>query len=184
MATSATGERRGRSHGVISGISQELAMMAGIRQQLPWTVRRAGPVDVGTLVALCAEHARYERAAYDPNDKAARLERVLSQEPSRLTAWVAEVDGTAIGYVAATSEFSTWSASDFLHMDCLFVREGYRGLGVGAALMATLVVFARERGYAEVQWQTPDWNTEAERFYRREGALAQGKLRFSLAIVA
>jgi GNAT superfamily N-acetyltransferase len=57
-------------------------------------------------------------------------------------------------------------------------------MGVGAALMAALVSFARERGYAEVQWQTPDWNTEAERFYRREGALAQAKLRFSLALVA
>ena len=159
-------------------------MMSGFKQQLPWTVRRAGSADVGILVDLCAEHARYERAAYDPNGKATRLERVLSEEPSRLTAWVAEADGRAIGYVAATSEFSTWSASEFLHMDCLFVREGYRGLGVGAALMATLVGFGRERGYAKVQWQTPDWNTEAERFYRREGALVQGKLRFSLTIAA
>lgn len=159
-------------------------MTSGFKQQLPATVRRAGPADAGALVVLCAEHARHERAAYDPEGKAARLERVLSGASSRLTAWVAEANGTAIGYVSATDEFSTWSASDFLHMDCLFVREGYRGMGVGAMLLATLVGFARERGYAEVQWQTPGWNTEAERFYRREGALAQGKLRFSLAVVA
>jgi GNAT superfamily N-acetyltransferase len=157
-------------------------MMSEFKQ--PWTVRRIGPVDAGTLVDLCAEHARYERVAYDPNGKTALLESVLSEQPSRLTAWVAEADGRAIGYVAATSEFSTWSAGDFLHMDCLFVREGFRGTGVGAGLLATLVGFARERGYTEIQWQTPDWNVEAERFYRREGARAQGKLRFSLAIVA
>jgi GNAT superfamily N-acetyltransferase len=159
-------------------------MMSGFKQPPPWMVRRAGPMDVDALVVLCAEHARYERAVYDPDGKAAPLERALSEAPPRLTAWVAEAGGTAIGYVTATSEFSTWSARDFLHMDCLFVREGYRGMGVGAALMAALVSFARERGYAEVQWQTPDWNTEAERFYRREGALAQAKLRFSLALVA
>ncbi|WP_140654867.1 GNAT family N-acetyltransferase [Rhodanobacter glycinis] len=167
-----------------SGNLQEPAMMSGFKQHLPWMVRRAGLQDAGTLVILCAEHARYERAPYDRAGKAALLERVLSDEPSRLTVWLAEANGKAIGYVTATSEFSTWSASDFLHMDCLFVREGCRGMGVGAALLATLVGFAHERGYAEVQWQTPDWNTEAERFYRREGALAQCKLRFSLAIGA
>lgn len=159
-------------------------MTSGFKQQLPATVRRAGPADAGALVALCVEHARYERAAYDPNGKAARLEQVLSGASSRLTVWVAEANGTAVGYVSATNEFSTWSVSEFLHMDCLFVREGYRGLGVGAMLMATLVGYARKRGYAEIQWQTPDWNTDAERFYRREGGLAQRKFRFSLAVVA
>ena len=89
-------------------------------------MRQVGPVDAGALVVLCAEHARYERAGYDPNGKSALLERVLSGEPPRLAAWVAEANGTAVGYVAATSEFSTWSASDFLHMDCLFERDGYR----------------------------------------------------------
>jgi Acetyltransferase (GNAT) family. len=28
----------------------------------------------------------------------------------------------------------------------------YRGLGIGAMLMATLVGYAREWGYAEIQW--------------------------------
>lgn len=158
--------------------------MSGSKQHLPWMVRRGGPQDVGTIVVLCAEHAQYERAAYDRVGKAALLERVLSEESSRLRVWLAETNEEVIGYVTATSEFSTWSASEFLYMDCLFVREGCRGMGVGAALLATLVEFAREQGYAEVQWQTPDWNTEAERFYRREGALAQRKLRFSLAIGA
>ncbi len=34
----------------------------------------------------------------------------------------------------------------------------------------------------EVQWQTPDWNTNAVRFYLRLGAQASNKTRFKLAI--
>ncbi len=65
-------------------------------------------------------------------------------------------------------------------MDCLFVVEEYRGNGVGAALLATIVQFAREQGYDQVQWQTPEWNERARKFYRREGAAEKHKVRFTL----
>jgi GNAT superfamily N-acetyltransferase len=145
-------------------------------------VRRAGAVEAGVLVAMCGEHARYERAAYDPTGKAGLLEKALSGRNPRLLAWIAEAKGTAIGYAAATPDFSTWSANHFLHMDCLFVREGHRGRGVGAAMMDVLVDFARQTGYSQLQWQTPDWNTDAERFYLRRGAAVLGKLRFTLQV--
>ena len=143
-------------------------------------VRRVEQGDLEELVSMCAEHARYERAGYEPSGKAAALDRALFGTPARLTAWVAEAHGKPVGYVAASSEFSTWSAREFLHMDCLFVREGYRGRGIGGALLATIMRFAREQEYVEVQWQTPDWNREAERFYHREGAIGKTKIRFAL----
>lgn len=147
-------------------------------------VRRIARDEINELLLMCAEHAGYERAEYDPSGKAAALERSICEHPVRLHVWVAELHDTLIGYAAATSEFSTWSAREFLHMDCLFVREGCRGARVGAALLAAVVSFARARGFAQIQWQTPDWNSEAARFYSREGASATTKLRFTLAIQA
>ncbi|WP_250622972.1 GNAT family N-acetyltransferase [Pinirhizobacter soli] len=144
------------------------------------TIRRIEPCDIEALVLLCVDHARYERAEYKPEGKADLLKQALFTQPTRLLAWVAKIDGRLAGYTSAASEFSTWSAREFWHMDCLFVVEEYRGNGVGAALLATIVQFAREQGYDQVQWQTPEWNERARKFYRREGAAEKHKVRFTL----
>lgn len=144
------------------------------------TIRRALRQDIQGLVALCAEHANFERAVYDSADKAVRLSYALFAGVPRLYAWMAVVDGNFVGYATAAPEYSTWSAAEYLHMDCLYVQSGRRGTGIGAALMASVVQLARERGFAEVQWQTPSWNVDASRFYRRHGAVDQEKLRFVL----
>jgi len=145
-------------------------------------IRGALRQDIHGLVALCAEHASFERAAYDTTDKAVRLSQALFAEVPRLHAWVAVVDENLVGYATAAPEYSTWSGAEYLHMDCLYVQSERRGAGIGAALMASVLQLARERGYLEIQWQTPSWNVEACRFYRRQGGIAHEKWRFVLRI--
>lgn len=145
-------------------------------------VRRAQPDDLEALVAMCGEHARYEKASLAPALTVEALAQALFLPSPRLHAWVAGAAGELSGYATATLEFSTWQACEFLHMDCLFVREGRRGGGTGAALLAAVADFARRAGCAEVQWQTPAWNVDAARFYRRLGAVEKPKCRFFLRL--
>lgn len=144
-------------------------------------VRLAEPHDVGILVALCAEHAAFERAYFEIEGLSERLVRALFGENPRARAWVADLGDAIVGYATVSEEFSTWSATSYLHMDCLFVRPGLRNAGIGAALLRAVVQEARSRGLSDVQWQTPDWNADARRFYLRQGATASGKIRFSLS---
>ncbi|HUH56726.1 MAG TPA: GNAT family N-acetyltransferase [Rhodanobacter sp.] len=145
-------------------------------------VRPARPNDIEALVVMCDEHARYEGAPYRRAGKAKALSRALFSATSRLHGWVADAAGELTGYATAAWEFSTWQGGEFLHMDCLFVREGWRDQGVGAALLHAVSDFARRSGCAEIQWQTPGWNEDAARFYRRAGAMEKPKRRFSLAV--
>ncbi|MDZ4811161.1 MAG: GNAT family N-acetyltransferase [Pseudomonadota bacterium] len=138
--------------------------------------------EIAELVIMCAEHARYERSEYEACGISEKLQRSIFDNSARLKAWVAQSQGQLIGYATATGEYSTWSAREFLHMDCLFVREAFRGGGVGSALLAQVLRYAGEQGFAQVQWQTPMWNEDAQRFYCREGASALPKVRFVLAI--
>lgn len=64
---------------------------------------------------------------------ARRLEELFfGKEPPRLRCFVAELnEGEIIGYVSCAPEVSTWDGAEYLHMDCLFLREGHRGLRVG-----------------------------------------------------
>ncbi|MFI0218596.1 GNAT family N-acetyltransferase [Streptomyces lydicus] len=80
-----------------------------------------------------SEHAAYERAAPPPTDLAWRLEKLLfGTDSPRLRCFVAELDaGEIIGYASCAPEVSTWDGAEYLHLDCLFLRDGHRGLKVG-----------------------------------------------------
>jgi GNAT superfamily N-acetyltransferase len=145
-------------------------------------VRPVRSSDMAALVAMCDEHARHERVPYRRAGKAEALSQALFCATPRLHGWVADAAGELAGYATAALEFSTWQGGEFLHMDCLFVREGRRGHGIGAALLQAVCDFVRRSGCAEIQWQTPAWNEDAARFYRRAGAVEQPKRRFFLAV--
>ncbi len=144
------------------------------------TIRRLEASDSPRVIELCAEHAAYERSAYEPNEKVERLRAAVRD--SILLGWVAVRDEEIVAYATATIDFSTWNAAAFMHLDCLFVRDAHRGGGLGRRLLEAVIHEARSRGIDELQWQTPRWNVAADRFYRRIGAVAREKLRYHLNV--
>ena len=142
-------------------------------------IRKTGMGDLENVTQLCAEHAAFERAPFDTSGHGERLRLAIAPPGTRLVIFLAEADGEAAGYAATTREFSTWSAREFLHMDCLFVTQSLRGMGIGRQLFNAVLDEAKAHGIAEMQWQTPDWNEDAIRFYRTLKADGQPKIRFS-----
>ncbi|GLQ91439.1 GNAT family N-acetyltransferase [Dyella acidisoli] len=145
-------------------------------------IRRIAAADLEQWLPLCAEHAAYERLTYSPDGGMEELVRALTAEPPLLFAWIAMANESAIGYASATVDFSTLDHATYLHMDCLFVRDGWRGRGIGQQLWSAVHAFARARGCRTVQWQTPEWNVDAARFYLRLGATEMIKRRYVLPI--
>jgi GNAT superfamily N-acetyltransferase len=143
-------------------------------------VRRAGQDDLAAVTELCAAHAAYERAAFDPVGHAGRLADAIDGTSPRIVLLIAEISERPVGYAAISREFSTWAGRDYLHMDCLFVYERRRGQGIGRQLFEAVLHEARTSGIAGVQWQTPDWNENAIQFYRALGAADAAKARFAL----
>ncbi|QDQ26251.1 GNAT family N-acetyltransferase [Chitinimonas arctica] len=144
------------------------------------SIRPAVQSDTVGLASLCAEHAAFERLGYVADGHAARLAAAMARGEVKI--WVACAGEQLVGYAALTREFSTLAGSAYLHMDCLYVRAAWRNRRIGERLMAELQTFGRQLRYAALQWQTPDWNHDAIRFYRRLGASQLVKARFRLAI--
>jgi GNAT superfamily N-acetyltransferase len=144
-------------------------------------IRPACEQDMDVLLELCEEHAAFEHASFDPSDATLALIGAMSGPSPRLWCWIAEMNGFA-GYASATVDFSTWRAREFMHMDCLYVREGYRGSGIGSQLFDAIRNEAMRRGIDELQWQTPEWNSNAATFYQRLGAWETRKRRYRLSI--
>lgn len=141
-------------------------------------VRPPLPADLPALVALCEAHADYERAGPVAADLAERLHPALFGPEPRLGCLVlAGPDGELAGYATFTRDFSTWSGAEYTHLDCLYLTPAHRGRGWGHLLLEAVVAAA---GGGELQWQTPEWNTGAQRFYERLGARPATKIRYTL----
>jgi GNAT superfamily N-acetyltransferase len=141
-------------------------------------IRAVQDSDIPELLELCAEHARYEKADVVMDGKSEALKNAFATH--KLYGWVVERDKELVGYATATLDYSTWYAAEFLHMDCLYLKENVRGEGLGKMLVAEMLKLAKEKNCINVQWQTPDWNTRAMNFYSRLGASSKPKIRFYL----
>ncbi|MGY6648517.1 N-acetyltransferase family protein [Wenyingzhuangia sp. IMCC45574] len=137
-------------------------------------IRKAERKDIPRLIELFAAHAAYEQASFSTEGK----EVLLFKHFEKIQCWVVELDGKIEGYTTCIKQFSTWDVAEYVYLDCLFLTEATRGKGYGAQLMEKVKEYAKREGCAEVQWQTPDFNTKAIEFYKKLGASSKTKERF------
>ncbi|MEN1786139.1 MAG: GNAT family N-acetyltransferase [Bacteroidota bacterium] len=138
--------------------------------------------DLPQIIELCEFHAQFEAAAYDGKGKQEELGRALFATTPKLYCLVAEIDGEIVAYATYMKQFATWTVKEYLYMDCLFVRDYARGLGIGKQLMRRIAKEGATLGCAQIQWQTPKFNERAIQFYHRLGATAKSKERFFLKL--
>ncbi|MEM9819613.1 MAG: GNAT family N-acetyltransferase [Bacteroidota bacterium] len=138
--------------------------------------------DLKQLVDLCARHAAFEQSTYDSDQKEEQLGKHLFSDLPRLFCLVVEKEHRLIGYATYMKQFSTWDADEYLYMDCLFLTKASRGCGTGEKLMEKIKEEGRKAGCSLIQWQTPNTNKRAMKFYERIGASRKSKERFFLNI--
>jgi ribosomal protein S18 acetylase RimI-like enzyme len=141
-------------------------------------IREARPDDLEAVAALCRAHAGFERAAPPVEGLAKQLAEMFFGQPPRASCLVVESGGVLVGYATWSLEFSTWRAAEYAHVDCLYLGAAARGQGIGRSLMEAMARYAAAQGATHLEWQTPEWNESAARFYESLGARSTGKLRF------
>lgn len=134
------------------------------------------------ILDLCAAHAAFEKSDYQRENKASRISTDLWGKPQKLYCLVAVIDGKYVGYITWMKQYSTWDAQEYLYMDCLYLYDEYRGYGIGEDLVERMKAFGRSENIELIQWQTPDFNSRAIKFYKRIGASSKSKERFFLDI--
>jgi len=141
-------------------------------------IREAHPGDLDELVRLCEEHAAYEEASVSFTDNGKKDLASLLFSQKHIHCLVAEHQGILMGYTTFTIQYATWTASRYVYMDCLYLREEARGKGTGKLLMQHIAKFMKAHDLKQAQWQTPATNEKAIKFYRQLGAVDLCKSRF------
>jgi RimJ/RimL family protein N-acetyltransferase len=138
------------------------------------TVRPAEAADVDTIVSdtwAVAEEGRWIGTEV-PFDRAERRRMTLAAlaDPAREGRFVAEADGRIVGHIGLhLAGYGVVSLG-------MLVVEGYRGKGVGAALMARGVEWASAAGAHKVSLEVWPDNEAALALYQ-QGFEIEGRLR-------
>jgi len=136
----------------------------------PARVRPATPADTALIFGLIVDLARYEKLAHTLDSTPDLIASALSGAHPRLFCEIAEWNGTPVGFALWFYNFSTFRGRHGIFLEDLFVREDFRGKGLGKALLAALARRCHEEDLPRLEWSVLDWNTPSIEFYRAQGA--------------
>ena len=81
---------------------------------------------------------------------------------------IAEWQRQAIGYALFFGFYSSWKGPG-IFLEDLFVREAFRGRGIGRALLREVARIAQREGCHGIRWEVLGWNEPAIQFYKPSG---------------
>jgi [ribosomal protein S18]-alanine N-acetyltransferase len=128
-------------------------------------IRAMSRADLDAVVLLeksTPEAPHWERSAY---------EGFLSKDDPAKQTFVVEQGGRLVGFVAARI------VVDVCELESIAVAASARRVGLGTALLETLVYWARQQGASRVQLEVRHGNDATIMFYKRNGFIKDGLRR-------
>jgi GNAT superfamily N-acetyltransferase len=132
-------------------------------------IRPATIQDAALLRTMIRELAEFERELEWVNIREEDLRRDGFGGNPRFRALIGEWDGQAAAYALFFGYFSTWTGRG-LYLEDLFVREAFRGRGIGTALLAAVARVAVDEHCYGIHWEVLGWNEKAIELYKALGA--------------
>jgi len=132
------------------------------------TLRDATTADAGLIAGFVRALAEFEKLA----DQAVASDDdfAVAIAGGKVSALIAEKNGTAVGFALWFQTFSTFTGRPGLYLEDLYVQPEHRGHGIGRAILRNLAGRALAMGCARMEWAVLDWNKPAVDFYRAIGA--------------
>lgn len=130
-----------------------------------FSIRPAVPQDA---VAVCGLVHELARANGEQTRLAPEFVTCYLRSPG-CAALVAEADGIVIGFLSYHVHPNLYHADSTALIEECVVSEGWRGRGVGRALVLAAIEAAERAGCAEISVSTMFGNEGAQRFYRGLG---------------
>ena len=132
-------------------------------------IRPAIANDAALLLAMIRELAEFERVPEKVKIGVEDLVRDGFGPNPRFHALIAEWNDQSAGYAVFYDYYSTYTGPA-MYLEDVFVREAFRGRGIGTALMATIAKAAVDENRPGIHWHVLDWNEKAIGMYKALGA--------------
>jgi GNAT superfamily N-acetyltransferase len=133
-------------------------------------LRFAGEKDVPLIMEFIRALAEYERLP----DKVTATEEGLKQalfEKKAAETLICEHKGVPAGFAVYFHNFSTFVGKPGIYIEDIFVKQEFRGKGLGKLLLTRIAGIAVERDCGRLEWSCLDWNEPSIAFYKSQGAV-------------
>jgi GNAT superfamily N-acetyltransferase len=140
-----------------------------------WPTRLATVEDAGEVARLLHDfNTEFDTASPGPDVLAARLRVLLAGDDTfALLAETADATGAAaapaVGLALVTLRPNVWYDGRVALLDELYVVPHLRSHGIGAGIVDLLLSTCRARGVDLIEINVDEGDTDAQRFYEREG---------------
>ena len=133
-------------------------------------IRKAERADVPQILEFIRSLAVYEKM----EDQVVADEKLLEEwifDKGRAEVLLASYKGEPAGFALYFHNFSTFLGRAGIYLEDLFVKQEYRDLGIGTALLKKLAETAVTEGCGRLEWSCLDWNEPSIGFYKSLGAV-------------
>jgi GNAT superfamily N-acetyltransferase len=134
------------------------------------SIRPAMETDAPDLLKMIRELAAFENLQDQLTITADSLLQALFGERPMAAAIIAEECGIPVGYAVYFFTYSTFAGKPSLFLEDVYVRPGWRRLGIGTEFLTQLAGIAAGHSCSRFEWMALRWNVDALRFYRSLGA--------------
>ncbi|WP_307843864.1 GNAT family N-acetyltransferase [Priestia endophytica] len=95
----------------------------------------------------------------------------LIKEPTLGKQFVIEKENEFVGFATLYFTFSTTKVKKVSILNDLFIREDYRGKGLGEKLFEFALAYSQNNDYAVMNWKTASDNKTAQSLYNKKGGV-------------
>ena len=135
------------------------------------SIRQSTVKDTALILQFIKELAEYEKLAHAVTATEADITASMFGDAPKAHALILEVDGQTAGFALYFYNFSTFLGRAGIHLEDVYVREAYRGLGIGKSVFTHLATKAVNENCGRFEWSVLDWNTPAINFYDKLGGV-------------
>ncbi|MDR2429278.1 MAG: GNAT family N-acetyltransferase, partial [Candidatus Margulisbacteria bacterium] len=134
--------------------------------------------DAELLLEFIHALAEYEHLTVTSNAETLRQDVFLDK---RAEVIFAEIAGQPAGLALFFFTYSTFSGRKVIYLEDIFVKDAFRGQGIGKELLRYIARLAVEQNCDRLDWAALSWNKSAHDFYKKLGAVPlQGWDRYLL----
>jgi GNAT superfamily N-acetyltransferase len=132
------------------------------------SIRPVSKEDMRSLSDMIHEFAKFEKLSAVVSE--ADLIRDGFGANPKFRVLLAEWNEKLAGYALFFDYYSTFEGRAAIFLEDIYVRQEFRGKGIGKALMARVAGIAKKENCFGMRWEVLDWNTPAIDFYKNIGS--------------
>ncbi|HEX8737452.1 MAG TPA: GNAT family N-acetyltransferase [Pyrinomonadaceae bacterium] len=137
---------------------------------MSFQIKKAAAENVPQIIALIREFAEYENLLDFCEVTEERLNAALFGEAKVIDAIIVFQENTPIAYAIFYPNFASFRGQRGIYLEDIYIKQEFRGRGVGEAVLKYIAKTGRERGFERMDFQVLEWNAPAIKFYEKLGA--------------